>query len=77
MQDLGSERKFKMSSKDELFTALLEARNNSQERSTGMGQDVTSVRKLENNDVAAEATHEAAQETGEGEQDEQAFEITR
>jgi antirestriction protein ArdC len=77
MQDLGSERKFKMSSKDELFTALLEARNNSQERSTGMGQDVTSVRELENNDVAAEATHEAAQETGEGEQDEQAFEITR
>jgi antirestriction protein ArdC len=31
MQDLGSERKFKMSSKDELFGLLLDARNNSQE----------------------------------------------
>lgn len=31
MQDLGSERKFKMSSKDVLFNELLDARNNSQE----------------------------------------------
>jgi len=31
MQDLGSERKFKMSAKDELFGLLLDARNNSQE----------------------------------------------
>jgi hypothetical protein len=36
MQDLGSERKFKMSSKDTLFTELLEARNNSQERVSGV-----------------------------------------
>jgi hypothetical protein len=31
MQDLGSERKFKMSAKDELFGLLLDARNTSQE----------------------------------------------
>lgn len=37
MQDLGSERKFKMSSKDVLFTELLEARNNGQERSATVG----------------------------------------
>jgi antirestriction protein ArdC len=37
MQDLGSERKFKMSSKDELFGLLLDARNNSQEVSRDRG----------------------------------------
>jgi len=37
MQDLGSERKFKMSSKDVLFNELLEARNNSQELSFDRG----------------------------------------
>jgi len=31
MEDLGNKRKFKMSSKDELFSSLLNARNNSQE----------------------------------------------
>nr|WP_294791036.1 zincin-like metallopeptidase domain-containing protein [uncultured Mucilaginibacter sp.] len=40
MQDLGSERKFKMSSKDALFTELLEARNNSQERVSGVDHTV-------------------------------------
>jgi antirestriction protein ArdC len=40
MQDMGSERKFKMSSKDALFTELLEARNNSQERATGVDNTV-------------------------------------
>lgn len=40
MQDMGSERKFKMSSKDALFTELLEARNNSQEISTGIDNTV-------------------------------------
>ncbi|WP_426584208.1 zincin-like metallopeptidase domain-containing protein [Mucilaginibacter sp. R-33] len=37
MQDLGSERKFKMSAKDELFGFLLEARNNSQELTVSRG----------------------------------------
>jgi antirestriction protein ArdC len=37
MQDLGSERKFKMSSKDVLFNELLDARNNSQEVSSSRG----------------------------------------
>ena len=37
MQDLGSERKFKMSAKDELFGLLLDARNNSQEVSLDRG----------------------------------------
>lgn len=40
MQDMGSERKFKMSSKDALFTELLEARNNSQEISSGIDNTV-------------------------------------
>lgn len=37
MQDLGSERKFKMSSKDVLFNELLDARNNSQEVAASRG----------------------------------------
>lgn len=37
MQDLGSERKFKMSSKDVLFNELLDARNNSQEIGASRG----------------------------------------
>jgi len=37
MQDLGSERKFKMSSKDALFNELLDARNNSQEATIDRG----------------------------------------
>jgi antirestriction protein ArdC len=37
MQDLGSERKFKMSSKDVLFNELLDARNNSQEATIDRG----------------------------------------
>jgi hypothetical protein len=36
MQDLGDKRKFKMSSDSGLFASLMEARNNSQEISTGM-----------------------------------------
>lgn len=36
MQDLGDKRKFKMSSDSGLFASLIEARNNSQEISTGM-----------------------------------------
>lgn len=37
MQDLGSERKFKMSAKDELFGLLLDARNTSQEITASRG----------------------------------------
>jgi len=37
MQDLGSERKFKMSSKDVLFNELLDARNNSKEATIDRG----------------------------------------
>jgi antirestriction protein ArdC len=37
MQDLGSERKFKMSSKDVLFNELLDVRNNSQEVAASRG----------------------------------------
>lgn len=37
MQDLGSERKFKMSAKDALFNELLEVRNSSQELTSGLG----------------------------------------
>lgn len=37
MQDLGSERKFKMSSKDVLFNELLDARNNSQDVAASRG----------------------------------------
>lgn len=40
MQDLGSERKFKMSSKDVLFNELLDARNNSQEVAASRGVSV-------------------------------------
>jgi len=36
MQDLGDKRKFKMSSDSGLFASLIEARNNSQEISTGL-----------------------------------------
>jgi antirestriction protein ArdC len=40
MQDLGDKRKFKMSAESGLFASLIEARNNSQEISTGMEEDV-------------------------------------
>lgn len=40
MQDLGSERKFKMSSKDVLFNELLDVRNHSQEVSVNQGTSV-------------------------------------
>lgn len=43
MQDLGSERKFKMSSKDELFSLLLDARNNSQEVSRDRGASAEEI----------------------------------
>ena len=39
MQDLSDGRKFKMSSKDALFSNLLEARNSSQERVMTVEQD--------------------------------------
>lgn len=49
MQDLGSERKFKMSSKDELFGLLLDARNNSQEvsRDRGTSAEETAYHEIE------------------------------
>jgi hypothetical protein len=43
MQDLGSERKFKMSSKDELFGLLLDTRNNSQEVSRDRGNTAEEI----------------------------------
>jgi antirestriction protein ArdC len=39
MQDLGDKRKFKMSAESGLFASLIEARNNSQEISTGMEEE--------------------------------------
>ena len=59
-----------MSAKDELFTALLEARNNSQERSAGTGKDVAAQELVD-------TTQEAGLQTGESEQDEQSFEMSR
>jgi antirestriction protein ArdC len=40
MQDLGDKRKFKMSAESGLFASLIEARNNSQEISTGIAEEV-------------------------------------
>lgn len=51
MQDLGSERKFKMSSKDELFGLLLDARNNSQEVSRDRGTSAEEAAYHENEAV--------------------------
>lgn len=51
MQDLGSERKFKMSSQDELFGLLLDARNNSQEVSRDHGTSAEEAAYHENEAV--------------------------
>jgi len=51
MQDLGSERKFKMSSKDVLFGELLEARNNSQEVSADRG--ISAAEEAEHHETEA------------------------
>jgi antirestriction protein ArdC len=70
MLDMGSERKFKMSSKDALFTELLEVRNNSQERVAGAQQSQVE-------DQAFYASNEQSRESGEFEQEENSFEIGR
>jgi antirestriction protein ArdC len=54
MQDLGSERKFKMSSKDELFGLLLDARNNSQEVSRDRS---TSAEEIAHHETEAVEQH--------------------
>ncbi|WP_114941278.1 zincin-like metallopeptidase domain-containing protein [Mucilaginibacter endophyticus] len=51
MQDLGSERKFKMSAKDELFGFLLDARNNSQELTASRGVSATETAYQESEGV--------------------------
>jgi len=61
MQDLGSERKFKMSSKDALFTELLEARNNSQEVAVNKGTAVEASASRDNEYGADESIESSYQ----------------
>jgi antirestriction protein ArdC len=61
MQDMGSERKFKMSSKDALFTELLEARNNTQERGTAVDNTVDEKVSREEIDAVEEYISDSIQ----------------
>jgi antirestriction protein ArdC len=61
MQDMGSERKFKMSSKDALFTELLEARNSSQERGTAVDNTVDEKVSREEMDAVEEYISDSIQ----------------
>jgi len=61
MQDMGSERKFKMSSKDALFTELLEARNSSQERGTAVDNTVDEKVSREEIDAVEEYISDSIQ----------------
>ena len=63
MQDLGDNRKFKMSSKDELFNSLLNARNNSQEQVVNRDMLIDPAAAVEHNqDVGYEEEQETEQQ---------------
>lgn len=62
MQDLADNRKFKMSSKDELFNSLLNARNHSQEQVVGRDMLLDPAAAVEHQDVGYEEEQETEQQ---------------